>query len=39
MIEKADMAYQLQTKAQQTAEEAMNHLTVYMTEQEKLVFQ
>lgn len=37
LMEIADDAHKLQMKAQKTAEEAMNHLKVYMTEQEKLV--
>jgi len=37
-IEKTDNAYQLQIKAQKTAEEAMSHLQFYMTEPENLVF-
>jgi hypothetical protein len=36
-MEIADDAHKLQMKAQQTAEEAMNHLKIYMAEQEKLV--
>ena len=37
MLEFVDNAHKLQMKAQTTAEEAMNHLKIYMTEQEKLV--
>jgi len=37
-IEKTDSAYQLQIKAQKAAEEAMNHLQFYMTEEDKFVF-
>ena len=33
LMEKADNAYQLQIKAQKTAEEAINHLRSYMAEQ------
>ena len=37
LMEIADDAHKLQMKAQKTAEEAMNHLRIYMSEQEKLV--
>lgn len=37
MIEKAETAYQLQIKAQRTAEEAISHLRAYMKEQENTV--
>ena len=37
LIEKADNAYQLQIKAQRTAEEAINHLRSYMAEQTTLI--
>lgn len=39
MIELADNAYKLQMKAQKTAEEAMNHLKIYMAEQEGMVIE
>lgn len=38
LIEKAETAYQLQIKAQKTAEEAISHLRAYMREQENVVF-
>lgn len=38
LIEKAETAYQLQIKAQKTAEEAISHLRAYMKEQENMVF-
>lgn len=37
LLEKADAAHKLQMKAQKTAEEALNHLEIFMVEQEKLV--
>ncbi|UJR25758.1 hypothetical protein I4U23_007112 [Adineta vaga] len=36
LAEKADHAHKLQIKAQKTAEEALNHLELFMVEQEKL---
>ncbi len=39
MVEKADNAHKLQMKAQKTAEDALNHLELFMAEQEKLVKQ
>ncbi|CAF0855514.1 unnamed protein product [Adineta ricciae] len=36
LAEKADNAHKLQMKAQKTAEEALNHLELFMVEQEKL---
>ncbi|CAF0725747.1 unnamed protein product [Rotaria sp. Silwood1] len=36
LAEKADNAHKLQLKAQKTAEEALNHLELFMVEQEKL---
>ena len=37
LIEKAETAYQLQIKAQKTAEEAISHLRAYMKEQGNIV--
>lgn len=37
LAEKADNAHKLQMQAQKTAEEALNHLELFMVEQEKLV--
>ncbi|CAF5196900.1 unnamed protein product, partial [Rotaria magnacalcarata] len=36
LAEQVDHAHQLQIKAQKTAEEALNHLELFMNEQEKL---
>ena len=37
LVEKADHAHKLQIKAQKTAEDALNHLELFIAEQEKLV--